>query len=171
MNIYHIGDHHFGHRNIIKYENRPFKDAEEMDEAMIVLWNNYVESGDVVIHYGDFSLCSPAVTIDIVNRLNGDIILINGNHDHRTRTFWEEKAGILKWNKRAIELENIVLSHWPMDTEKYNIHGHMHSKTTGDRNKFNVGVELLDYIPLHNNWFHGDIPRQIESYVRGIKNV
>ena len=32
---YYIADVHFGHRNILKFENRPLKTAAEMDEEYI----------------------------------------------------------------------------------------------------------------------------------------
>lgn len=54
MNFY-IADMHFGHKNVIRYDNRPFDSIEEMDKAMITLWNETVGDNDVVYILGDFS--------------------------------------------------------------------------------------------------------------------
>ena len=79
--VYFITDTHFHHSNIIKYCNRPFKDVNEMNETIINNWNNIVTNDDTVYHLGDFCLSSDDEIKNIFKRLNGNIILIRGNHD------------------------------------------------------------------------------------------
>lgn len=45
--IYFTADMHFGHENVIKFDNRPFKSLEEMDEELIKRWNNKVGKADL----------------------------------------------------------------------------------------------------------------------------
>lgn len=80
MTTWLTSDTHFWHANVIKYCNRPFADANEMNEKLILNWNEVVQPGDRVIHLGDFSLAARAVET-VVPRLNGNIELIMGNHD------------------------------------------------------------------------------------------
>ena len=75
-------DHHFGHANIIKYCNRPFADADEMNKAMVDRWNDLVDDGDEVWIVGDLVLGQLTVNLSAhVWRLKGRKILIPGNHD------------------------------------------------------------------------------------------
>lgn len=73
-------DLHFGHRNVINYCNRPYKDIEEMHKGLIAIWNNTVKNGDTVYVLGDFSL-NPKWSGQILPLLKGNKILIPGNHD------------------------------------------------------------------------------------------
>ena len=53
--IFVTSDLHFGHANVIKFDNRPFQNVEEMDRALIALWNETVSKRDTVYILGDFS--------------------------------------------------------------------------------------------------------------------
>ncbi len=81
MNTWITSDTHFGHNNIIKFCARPFKDAIEMDEHLILNWNRCVRPDDIVIHLGDFSMSEQALQ-RVARRLNGRKFLILGNHDY-----------------------------------------------------------------------------------------
>lgn len=155
-----IADTHFGHNNIIHYENRPFKDKHEMNEKLIENWNSVVAPDDVVYHLGDVIFGGTQALEAILPRLNGYKILRKGNHDYR---FSDRK--LLKYFDEVysddILLDDLCLSHYPLDDEemaklmylgliKGNVHGHVHSKIDNlDQSKyFCVSVELTDYRPL-----------------------
>lgn len=52
---FYISDWHYGHANVIAFDNRPFKSLLEMDEALVDRWNAVVSPGDIVYVLG---ICS-----------------------------------------------------------------------------------------------------------------
>lgn len=78
--IWYSSDHHFWHANVIRYCNRPFNSVVEMNEALVAKWNAAVKPEDTVYYLGDFSLAFRSVEL-YTRRLNGEKILIAGNHD------------------------------------------------------------------------------------------
>ena len=46
---FYISDTHFGHQNIIKLDNRPFKNCDQMENVLVMNWNNNVTSEDAKI--------------------------------------------------------------------------------------------------------------------------
>ena len=163
MKIYIISDTHFNHKNIIDYCNRPFKDINEMNNTIIDNWNKYVKKEDIVYHLGDFFLGSKFDLKDIVDRLNGTIYLIRGNHDRLTVKSYED-CGIIVLKNAPIIMDDykIMLSHRPLpDTmikDGYvNIHGHIHQNKLEDtydnglydKNKrINVSCDILNFKPI-----------------------
>lgn len=83
QNIFFTSDTHFGHKNIIKYCNRPFNSVEEMDNTIINNWNSVVKENDIVFHLGDFGFIGINELKKIRSQLNGKIYLITGNHDRK----------------------------------------------------------------------------------------
>lgn len=156
MKEYVLADTHFGHANIIKYCNRPFKDVQEMDEALITNWNKVIKGDDKVYLLGDFIFGNRDYVRYILSRLNGYKVLVMGNHDFRVSKsvkFWMD-AGFNEVSKQPIIIyDNIILQHQPMELmhtneDFYYIYGHVHnSEFTGGKTSACVSAELLDYTP------------------------
>nr|DAG94531.1 MAG TPA: metallophosphatase domain protein [Crassvirales sp.] len=153
--IFLFADPHFYHKNIIGYENRPFKDVYEMNDIIISNWNKVVKKQDKVFLAGDVSFANKMLTEAIINQLNGDIVLILGNHDlDHSYSFW--KTQFKEVSKYPIILDKFfIISHHPMYLESNspyaNIYGHVHSD---DRykdytnNTFCVSAERINYTPI-----------------------
>jgi len=145
MKLY-ISDLHFFHEKAITLDKRNFSSVREMNQYMIDKWNEKVRGGDQIIVLGDmFFTKDPAEVNAVLNRLNGKICLIEGNHDK----MWLSKEGVkldrFEWIKNYAQLtegDNIVIaSHYPTFcydhqylTDKsgkngraYMLYGHVHN--------------------------------------------
>lgn len=92
-----------------------------MNNTIIDNWNKYIKKDDIVYHLGDFFLGSKFDLKDIVDRLNGTIYLIRGNHDRLTVKSYED-CGIIVLKNAPIIMDDykIMLSHRPLpDIYKY----------------------------------------------------
>lgn len=76
-------DTHFGHERAIELCNRPFRNAQEMNDTIIKNWNERVGKDDIVFHLGDFAMHPRSAIPDLVKALNGQIVLVAGNHDYK----------------------------------------------------------------------------------------
>ncbi len=138
--IWVTSDHHFGHKNIIRYCNRPFATSDEMNKEMVKRWNEKVKKEDLVIHLGDFAFKGRAK--EFREQLNGTILLIEGNHDSKTN------EGFIKVQGNLI-IGNKIFSHRPLERIPkgfFNIHGHIHDKQS--YHGINLSVEHTDYYPV-----------------------
>lgn len=156
---YFTADLHFGHKNIIKYENRPWSNVDEMDKGLIENWNSIVRDKDQVYILGDFTLSINSEYVrSILEQLKGRKVLIQGNHDYfadksKFKPYFELITPYLKIHDE--KKRRIILCHYPiiswdgMYNGTYHLYGHVHSKFRLNRsNAFNVGVDVNDFKPV-----------------------
>ena len=132
--VWLVSDTHFGHAGVCRFMRedgvtklRPWDDPAEMDEAMIKAWNDRVRPTDKVYHLGDVVINRKAMAT--LGRLNGDKVLIRGNHD----IFRDDEYRMYFRELRAYHVMNgMILSHIPVHEASLgrfgtNIHGHLHA--------------------------------------------
>jgi calcineurin-like phosphoesterase family protein len=168
-----VSDTHFGHAGVCKFTEadgvtkiRPWTDPEQMNEDMIRMWNDTVRPGDKVYHLGDVVINRRY--LPVLDRLNGDKVLIKGNHDiFRLEEYTKYFRDIRAYHV----LNGLILSHIPVHADSLarfgcNIHGHLHTHRvmkpigvdarTGtvkygneiDPRYFNVSVEQIGFKPM-----------------------
>ena len=150
--VFFIADSHFGHANIIKYCDRPFKDVKEMDTVMVENWNKIVPKDGIVYHLGDFSF---GYAKRYREALNGKIYLLKGNHDKEKESVYKVLfEEYLIYRKIHIDNIPIILFHYPIANwdgkfhGSLHLHGHSHEKETREKNRLNISVELWNYKPI-----------------------
>ena len=182
--VWLVSDTHFGHAGVCRFTRadgtklRPWNDPEEMDEHLVRVWNERVRPQDKVYHLGDVVINRKA--LKTLARLNGDKVLIRGNHD----IFRDDEYRDYFRELRAYHVMNgMILSHIPVHEASLgrfgvNIHGHLHylrvrracgvDAKTGevlygnelDTRYHNVSVEqLLDFAPI----LFEDVIKRIEA--------
>lgn len=158
MRRFIISDTHFGHHNIIEYCHRPFSSVEEMNETIIRKWNGVIGMDDVVYMLGDFTLSRKLDVIEnLCSRLQGQKILIMGNHDTRKPSDYVSCGFKVATRKPMMVEPGVILMHEPL--EDINLiapnyiyfFGHVHDKTCLMDSLPNcrcVCVERNDYRPF-----------------------
>ena len=123
----YISDWHYGHANCIHFDNRPFKNVLEHDAELIARWNAAVNPGDTVYILGDMFWCNMTNAIEVLKQLNGNKILIKGNHDrcHDAR-FNQCFAKVTEYLEVDDDGDKIVLSHYPIPCYKNHFYGWLH---------------------------------------------
>jgi len=165
-----VSDTHFGHAGVCRFMQadgvtklRPWTDPDEMDEEMVRRWNDRVRPKDRVYHLGDVVINRKALAT--LARLNGDKVLIRGNHD----IFQDEDFRPYFRSIRGCHvMDGMILTHIPIHPESLgrfgtNIHGHLHSNRVmiktrwGNTDQFDetidvryhcVCVEQTDFAPI-----------------------
>ena len=147
--VFLVSDTHFGHAGVCRFlredgtKLRPWDNPGDMDEFMVEAWNQRVRPNDKVYHLGDVVINRRA--LKTLGRLNGDKVLIRGNHDIFRDTDYREYFREL----RAYHVMNgCILSHIPVHEASLgrfgvNIHGHLHA----GRVKRVIGIDTLGTVP------------------------
>lgn len=158
--VFLTSDTHFGHAGVCRFtcddgvtKIRPWTDPDEMDEEMVKRWNETVKPTDKVYHLGDVVINRRCLSI--LRRLNGDKVLIKGNHDiFKLSDYTQHFRDIRGYHV----MNNIILSHIPVHPDsagrfRANIHGHLHQRRLLKNGEidpfyFNVSVEQTDFKPI-----------------------
>jgi calcineurin-like phosphoesterase family protein len=139
------------------------KCIEAQDEAIIKNWNSVVSEDDTVFHLGDVTFSNDEKTIlNILNRLNGNIILINGNHEqsvHKNPNVKKRFTLIRDYMEILVDKQRIMMFHYPIHEwnqahrGSWMLHGHTHINDDYDTKykRCNVGIMNWDYKPVSYN--------------------
>lgn len=158
MENWFSSDIHFGHENVIKYCNRPFADAKEMDSVIMENWNARVAPKDHVYFLGDF--CFNKNWERYLNKLNGRFFFIFGNHDKQIRNKIHHHHKVIwagDYKEINIEKQPIILMHYAMRVWNKSHHGawmlygHSHNSLEDDKRllSIDVGVDAHDFKPIN----------------------
>jgi calcineurin-like phosphoesterase family protein len=149
--VFLVSDTHFGHAGVCRFMRndgvtklRPWDNPEEMDEEMVKRWNETVRPNDKVYHLGDVVINKKS--LNTMHRLNGDKVLIRGNHDifkleDYTRHFRDVRGYHV--------MNGMILSHIPVHEESLgrfgvNIHGHLHANRVKMKDPFGYREPIVD---------------------------
>lgn len=159
-------DTHFFHSDLLGIDDfapRPFPNVQVMNQTIIDSWNNKVGTDDIVYHLGDIALyfIKPAkksyeAVFEVLNSLNGHLVLIKGNHDSRALFKYlaahnYEFGGLPKFRFHDVGVllkydhRQYYLTHYPMmlgiAPQIINLHGHIHHYAVPAKENINVGVD------------------------------
>lgn len=141
MAIYYISDLHFGHKDIILFDHRPFADTVQMEEVMVMYWNATVRPGDTVYILGDFCWGKKDEWLRLIRKLSGQKVLIQGNHDLQSypAELKKEFVGIYDYKEITDNGRHVIMSHYPImfykhsnDPNYYMLCGHVHKTPEND---------------------------------------
>lgn len=143
-----------------------------MNEHMVAQHNSVVRPNDKVYFLGDVVMPRAAWALEILGRLNGEKILIRGNHDlHTARQYLDYFKDV----RGVHQFDGMILSHVPIHSESLarwgvNVHGHLHTNRVLLENKhidpryYSVCMEqLVDYTPISLEQLKLQVKFQLES--------
>lgn len=155
MTLWFTADTHFGHENIIRHCQRPFRNVAEMDEVLVERWNAVVCDDDEVWHLGDFAYrCGPRRMADIFDRLKGGRRhLIKGNHDRR-HTLALPWSSVGDYAEIKVGTVDLILFHYALrewnrsNHGSWSLFGHSHGRLPAEGLSCDVGVDCWDFRPV-----------------------
>ena len=157
---YFTSDWHLGHKNILKYSNRPFENIDEMDNAIFRMVMETTKPGDEIYLLGDMG------SLDAIKRFfekfpkDRGFHWIEGNHDKNYACQFKKRlASISTLKDVKIDGVHTILCHYPMLTwnrshyNNWHLFGHHHigghgsegiaQRTVGKM--LNVNLEFNNY--------------------------
>ena len=134
-----------------------------MNETIISNWNNTVGLDDTVFHLGDFCLGGSAEWTKILDRLNGKIYLILGNHDLKNlrQGYVDRFEHVTMQMHIEVDKQKIYLNHYPFlcfdggYKDVWQLFGHVHTgRITLELMQFGFNISILhNDVGVDNNNF------------------
>ena len=163
--IFFTSDTHFNHDREFVCSPRGFKTIQEMNGTLVKNWNETVGNDDDIYVLGDFFLGTDFNYIqEVLNKLNGRIHLVTGNHDTPSKiteyTSWNNIVEIADALRIRYKKREFFLCHYPVLTASLeqdpnkaviNLFGHTHSKDKFYEDRpymYNVAVDANDNKPV-----------------------
>jgi calcineurin-like phosphoesterase family protein len=175
VNIFFTADLHLGHKKLVADGLRPFQSIEEHNETIIERWNKKVNVYDTVYVLGDVVW---GREYQILERLKGNIFIIEGNHD-RMNILRKAKAdriieGYLSSYLLSYDKKYVWMSHYPHRSwnrsfhGSYHAYGHVHNTLPDYGLSTDVGVDKWDFTPVSWEEFKAYMENKVieETYVR-----
>lgn len=182
--IWFTSDTHFCHDRGFVYEPRGFSNIQEMNEAIVERWNSVVAPGDTVYHLGDAMLNDNVAGMEYLKRLNGNIIMVRGNHDTNARlTVYATAPNVIEVGEYANVIKykgiSFYISHYPTMTSNLeksshikehvvNLYGHTHQMTNFYQNipfMYHVGMDSHNCYPVDIDTIIEDIKAEAQKCI------
>lgn len=145
--FFFTADEHYGHKNIIKYCDRPFNNIEEMDNILVKNHNEIVTKKDITYHLGDFTLKEVHIAGKIIHQLNGKHFFLRGSHDYWLST--EKNIMEIIINKQNITLCHYAMRSWSKSFHgSWQLFGHSHGGLEPIGKQWDVGVDNNNFWPV-----------------------
>jgi calcineurin-like phosphoesterase family protein len=156
--IWFTADFHLGHKNIIRYCNRPFATVDEMNLAILENISTRVKTNDTMYFLGDFCIGSQARVVEFRKQIRCKrIFAVAGNHDKEARKLIQEFSWLNDLAEISVNGQGIVLCHYAMRVWNHpshgvwHLYGHSHGRlpAEGTSSSMDVGVDTHNFQPWH----------------------
>ncbi|MGH9517426.1 MAG: metallophosphoesterase family protein [Terriglobales bacterium] len=171
-------DFHLGHTNIIRYCDRPFTSAEEMNQAILERLNTLVKANDILYFLGDFAMGSVKQIGEYRRRIRCNrICAVPGNHDKQARKLKDEFSWLDNLAEISIHGQPIVLCHYALrvwnrsNRGSWHLYGHSHGRLLDIPTSLSmdVGIDTHDFRPWHYDEIAGVMEKKSEAQKEGRK--
>ena len=172
MNYYLITDSHYGHTKIVQWDGR----KEDWEDVLWCRLSQVLREEDVFIHLGDVAFEDEEDWHRYLRCLPGKHILVLGNHDKKSLTFYNKYWDIVV-NEFMLYIYGvkIIFSHKPVPISNadINIHGHFHNKTLEECFKFDPYIKEFyskDHIRINMDKPVWRLQRIVETWRKNNEN-
>lgn len=148
-------DTHFNHAKLVEW-GRPSDFEEKILRGLA-----QIKTGDMLIHLGDLAIGQDTEAIKRLQEATGlvPIILIRGNHDNKSRTWYQRYGLLLLAGEIMLRVngKNVLLTHIPQPRREgidHNVHGHTH----GNGHRFK---EIAD---IYEDGYHIELALETSGY-------